>query len=63
MNTRECKRCGRMVAVVKSGHLKAHQCHHGQWCTPPYIARRRGVKRGQCLECFRGRQLALRLDE
>lgn len=59
MTGRSCRRCGRAIALTKSGHLRAHQCPHGKWCVRPYSARREGARAEGCEPCTTGRQIKL----
>ncbi len=59
LSLRECRRCGRMIGVTKSLHLRAHECPHGQPCVLPYDRRRDGARPKRCAPCVAGRQLPL----
>lgn len=56
---RECRRCGRVVLVTRSMHLRAHACPHGGDCVLPYHQRFEGKRARKCGECFAARQLSL----
>ena len=55
---RECKRCGKLVAVSGRGRTIAHQCPHGATCVLAY-SQRRHHKVARCPECFTAAQLPI----
>lgn len=56
---RECRRCGRLIKVTNTNHLRAHACPHKRDCVLTAAARFRGERVERCPACFATRQLEL----